>query len=345
MIEAFTWKNDYLELLDQTQLPENVCRLKIETIESVFEAIQVLRVRGAPAIGITAAYGLYLGTRSLQTASREQFFSTLDEKIAFLAAARPTAVNLFWAMEEVKQRLMCSPETDGAALSKQLLVLATELHEDDRRRCIGIAEHGRPLIPQNARILTHCNTGALATGGMGTALGVIIQAHRDGKNVHVYADETRPLLQGARLTMWELASENIPSQLICDGASAALMRQGKVDLVIVGADRIAADGSAANKIGTYHAAIAAKYHAIPFYVAAPLSTFDMSIASGNDIPIEERGADEVRRVFAKTLITLPDADCWNPAFDVTPPELIAGIITECGVLTAPYSENIRNAIR
>mgnify|MGYP002630465193 FL=1 len=344
MIEAFSWKHDHLELLDQTLLPNQTIRLRIETIEQMFEAIQILRVRGAPAIGITAAYGLYLGMRSAPFASREEFFTLLDRKIAYLASARPTAVNLFWAMAEVRRRLNSLPEAAPGALQSGLLELAVELHADDRQRCSAMARHGGALIPDNARILTHCNTGVLATGGMGTALGVIHQAHLDGKKVHVFADETRPLLQGARLTMWELANASIPGQLICDGASAALMRQGKVDLVIVGADRIAADGSAANKIGTYHAAIAARYHKLPFYVAAPLSTFDMALASGNEIPIEERNPDEIRNVFGKAMITLPDAACWNPAFDVTPPELITAIITERGVLTPPFTETIRAMI-
>lgn len=344
MIEAFTWKQDHLELLDQTQLPDRATRLKIETIEQMFEAIQILRVRGAPAIGITAAYGLYLGMRNAPVVSRQEFFTQLDRKIAYLASARPTAVNLFWAMAEVRRRLESLPGAAPGELQSGLLELAIELHADDRERCSAMARHGAALIPDNARILTHCNTGVLATGGMGTALGVIHQAHLDGKKVHVFADETRPLLQGARLTMWELANASIPGQLICDGASAALMRQGKVDLVIVGADRIAADGSAANKIGTYHAAIAARYHNVPFYVAAPLSTFDMTLASGHEIPIEERNPEEIRNVFGKAMITLPDAACWNPAFDVTPPELITAIITEQGILTAPFTETIRTMI-
>lgn len=341
MIEAFTWKDGHLELLDQTRLPETTHYLTIRTIEEMFEAIQILRVRGAPAIGITAAYGLYLGMRSLDVSTSKEFFTNLDEKIAYLASARPTAVNLFWAMQEVKSRLEALDEPNVSDLTQELLDLALHLHEDDRQRCNRIAEHGRAVIPNDARILTHCNTGALATGGIGTALGIIYQAHVDGKNVRVFADETRPLLQGARLTMWELANAGIPSQLICDGAAAALMQQGRVDLVIVGADRIAADGSAANKIGTYHVAIAAKYHRVPFYVAAPLSTFDISLSTGSEIPIEERGNDEVRKVFGKTLITNPDAECWNPAFDVTPPDLISGIVTECGLLTAPYAESIQ----
>jgi methylthioribose-1-phosphate isomerase len=342
MIHAVAWKNDCLELLDQTLLPETTRYLEVRRIEEAFEAIQKLRVRGAPAIGITAAYGLYLGMRANPARSRDDFLQKLKEKIDYLAAARPTAVNLFWAMEELRAKLEQQPDTDPEMLKQRLLDFAIALHDDDRQRCEAMARHGQHVVPQNAHIVTHCNTGALATGGIGTAFGVIYEAHRSGKNVHVYADETRPVLQGARLTMFELAAANIPSQLICDSMAATLMRRKQVHLVIVGADRIAADGSVANKIGTYSLAVAAKYHGVPFYVAAPLSTFDLAISRGSEIPIEIRDQDEIRRVFNKSLITLPEAQCWNPAFDVTPPELITGIITERGIVRPPYLENIRS---
>lgn len=342
MIQAVAWKQDYLELLDQTLLPETVRYLEVRRVEEAFEAIQKLRVRGAPAIGITAAYGLYLGMRAAPTRSRDEFLALLKDRIKYLASARPTAVNLFWAMEELRTRLQKLTDTDIETLRQRLLDFAIELHQDDRQRCEAMAKHGQHVVPQNARILTHCNTGALATGGIGTAFGVIYEAHRCGKNIHVYADETRPVLQGARLTMWELAAAKIPSQLICDSMAATLMRQKQVHLIIVGADRIAADGSVANKIGTYSLAVAAKYHGVPFYVAAPLSTFDLSIANGGEIPIEVRNEDEIRRVFGKSLITLPDAACWNPAFDVTPPELITGIITERGIIKPQDGESIRS---
>lgn len=340
MIQALAWKDDYLELLDQTQLPERTEFLPLHTSEQVFEAIQNLRVRGAPAIGIAAAYGLYLGVRGVPTDSRPEFFRALDAQIAFLSKARPTAVNLVWALQELRAQLAALGEADVPALKGRLLELAVALHADDRQRCQHMAEHGQRLIPDGARILTHCNTGALATGGIGTALGVIHHAHALGKKLHVYADETRPVLQGARLTMWELAAAGIPAHLICDNAAAWLMREGKVDLVLLGADRIAADGSVANKIGTYGLAVLARHHGVPFYVAAPLSTFDRRLASGREIPIEQRSEEEVRRVFGKTLITLPDAACWNPAFDVTPPELITAIITERGVIEAPSTTRL-----
>ena len=342
--EPIAWKNDCLEILDQTLLPGTIHFLQLNLIEQAFEAIQKLRVRGAPMIGITAAYGLYLGLRGLSFGSSDALFVALDEKIAYLSRARPTAVNLFWALQEVKSKLTselaAGTPSSPEALQRRLLELAIDLHEDDRRRCDAMADHGQEVVPHGARILTHCNTGALATGGIGTAFGVIHRAQQLGKKIHVYADETRPVLQGARLTMWELAREGISSQLICDNMASTLMRKGQVDLVILGADRITTDGSAANKIGTYGVAVAAHYHKIPFYVAAPISTFDLDVHHGDEIPIEERDPEEIRRVFNQTLITLPDARCWNPAFDVTPPELISGLITERGIIRAPYEVNI-----
>jgi methylthioribose-1-phosphate isomerase len=341
MIAALAWKDDCLEILDQTQLPKRTCYRQLHRIEEVYEAIQTLRVRGAPAIGITAAYGLYLGMRQVAAESRKDFFRVLQDKVRCLASARPTAVNLSWALAEVQRQLQALPAEDVVALRERLLALAVALHEDDRRRCQAIAEHGQQLVPAGAHILTHCNAGALATGGIGTALGIVYLAHERGRQVRVFADETRPLLQGARLTMWELTQAGVPAQLICDNMAAALMGQKQVDLVIVGADRIAADGSVANKIGTYSLAIAAQYHGIAFYVAAPLSTFDSATPTGAQIPIEMRDEDEVRRVFHRMLITLPQARCWNPAFDVTPPELVTAIITERGLVRPPYEQTIR----
>lgn len=345
MMPALAWKGDHLEILDQTRLPQVTCHRQLRRADEVFEAIQRLRVRGAPAIGIAAAYGLYLGMRASAPATREEFFRTLDDQIAYLSSARPTAVNLSWALQALRQRLGDPALVTVSALTERLLELARALHEDDRRRCLAIAGHGQSLLPDGARILTHCNTGALATGGIGTALGIIHHAHAIGKRLHVFATETRPLLQGARLTLWELTAAGVPAQLICDGAAAALMRQGRIDLVIVGADRIAADGAVANKIGTYGLALAAAHHRIPFYVAAPLSTFDLSLATGDAIPIETRSEEEVRRVFGQVLITSPQAQCLNPAFDVTPPDLISALITDQGILRPPYEENIRTACK
>ncbi|RMI01709.1 MAG: S-methyl-5-thioribose-1-phosphate isomerase [Calditrichaeota bacterium] len=340
VVQAVTWEEDHLRMIDQTRLPLETVYLDLYTIEEVFEAIQKLRVRGAPAIGVAAAYGLYLGMRKAPVASPEEFFRQLQQYIDYLSTARPTAVNLFWALRRLQTRLEQLTDPTVEQLKTHLLELAIELHEDDRKRCEGIGHHGQEVVPPGARILTHCNTGALATGGIGTALGVIYRAHELGKGVEVYADETRPVLQGARLTVWELVTAGVPVTLICDNMAASLMQQGKVDLIIVGADRIAADGSVANKIGTYNLAVLARHHNIPFYVAAPLSTFDLSLENGRDIPIEVRDGDEVRRVFQRCLITVPDVPCWNPAFDVTPPELISGIITENGVIFPPYRDNI-----
>ncbi len=343
MVQAIEWKSDHVKIIDQTELPIRTVYSEITTIEQIFEAIQKLRVRGAPLIGISAAYGLYLGMRDVQAASPDDFFVELDKKIDYLSKSRPTAVNLFWALQRIKDQLQAVTDQSTNDLKERLLRLAIELHEDDFQRCKQMGEHGLEVIPDGARILTHCNTGALATGGIGTALGVIYTAHQAGKNITVYADETRPLLQGARLTMWELMQAGIPSKLLCDNMAASLMQQKMVDLVILGSDRIAANGAVANKIGTYGVAILAKHHNVPFYVAAPLSTVDLDAASGDDIPIENRASHEVSKVFQQCQIAPDDADCWNPAFDVTPPDLVTGIITEKGILYPPYTENIRNA--
>lgn len=341
MLQAVSWNGDSLKIIDQTRLPETLTYLELSTIEEIFEAIRALKVRGAPAIGIAAAYGLYLGMRDVSGMTPSRFFAVLDEKIEYLGSARPTAVNLLWALQDARAELLAHADDDLERMKHRLLQRAVAVHEDDRQRCRRMAEHGQKILPEHSRILTHCNTGILATGGIGTAFGVFYQAHQDGKKVEVFATETRPLLQGARLTMWELSQAGIPATLICDNMAGALMQAGKVNCVIVGADRIAADGSVANKIGTYGLAVLARHHQVPFYVAAPLSTFDTNTASGADIPIEIRDMEEVRRVFGKCLITLPDSDCWNPAFDVTPPELISGIITEEGVIKPPFAQSIR----
>ena len=344
MVKAVLWEEDSLKLIDQTLLPTREVWLTLQSAEAAFEAIKSLRVRGAPAIGITAAYGLYLGMRNSKVEDVARFFEVLDQQVDFLASARPTAVNLSWALREIRSKLRTLPNPTVPQLLAVLLEEAVALHEDDRRRCEAMADHGQSLIPQNARILTVCNTGALATGGIGTAFGVIYRAHTLGKQIEVFPTETRPVLQGARLTVYELTRAGIPTTLICDNMAAALMQKKGVDLVIAGADRITADGSVANKIGTYSLAVLARHHGIPFYVAAPFSTIDAGLPGGSDIPIENRPADEIRRVFNQTLITLPDVPCWNPAFDVTPPELVDGIITERGVLRPPYREQISHFI-
>jgi methylthioribose-1-phosphate isomerase len=342
MIRAIEWKNDHISIIDQTKLPFETIYIDLITIEDVFDAIQKLKIRGAPAIGIAAAYGLYLAFKNIKNISISELFNLLDEKIDYLSSARPTAVNLKWALQNIKEKIEKEPDVDVDSIKKSLLRI--EIHEDDRSRCDSISNYGQGILGQNCRVLTHCNTGALATGGTGTALGVITKAYESGKILEVFATESRPILQGARLTVWELKNYNIPVTLVCDSMAAWLMNQKKADVVIVGADRIASDGSTANKIGTYNLAILAKYHQIPFYIAAPLSTFDVAINNGKEIPIEYRHADEIRKILNKFDITLPDVKCWNPAFDITPPDLIDGIITEEGIIRPPYKLNINKIL-
>lgn len=344
MIKSIEWKENHLRIIDQTKLPLETIYLDLFTAEDVFNAIQQMQIRGAPAIGVIAAYGLYLALKDTRGISSTQFYEMLNDKIDYLNSARPTAVNLSWALQSIKSNLEGITDFDLEAIKDSLLQYAEKIHRDDYERCEGIAVNGQEILTEHSRILTHCNTGALATGGIGTALGVIYKAHQTGKQVEVFATESRPVLQGARLTVWELDNLNIPVTLLCDSAAAWLLSQNKIDVIIVGADRIAADGSTANKIGTYSLAILAKYHEIPFYIAAPFSTIDTEISKGKDIPIEYRNSDEIRKIFSKHLITLPEMNCWNPAFDVTPPELITGIITEKEIIYPPYELNIKNAI-
>lgn len=347
VIRSLRWEGDIdgqLVLIDQTCLPleyrERICH----DVASVIESIRSLRVRGAPAIGIAAAYGVCLAgqTPALQSSVTE-FQSELETAIDQLAASRPTAVNLFWALDRMRQ-VVRSPSSDGiASLRAQLLVEARRMEEQDRHMCRAIGEHGATLIPPAANILTHCNTGGLATAEYGTALGVILTAHLQGKAVHVFVDETRPLLQGARLTAWELQRLRIPCTLICDSMAAQVMKVVPIDLVITGADRIAANGDTANKIGTYGLAVLAQAHGIPFYVAAPTSTFDLQRPDGGGIPIEQRDPGEVTHGFGR--VTAPDdIAVYNPAFDVTPASLIHGIVTEKGVITPVDEEHIRRVI-
>lgn len=343
MFKTIEWKEGFVRILDQAKLPFETVYIDLFTIEDVFHAIQKLKIRGAPAIGIIAAYGLFLAFQKEKDISADDFFTSLDEQINYLSSARPTAVNLGWALQHVKTELGVSNKFNLETIRGRLLDIAIKIHEDDRDRCDRISQFGQEILNDNSRILTHCNTGALATGGVGTALGVIHKAHALGKSVKVFATESRPVQQGARLTVWELENSKIPVTLICDSAAAWLIKQQEVDLVLLGADRIAADGSTANKIGTYNLAILANYHKIPFYVAAPFSTFDFSMEHGQEIPIEHRNADEVRKIFNTFPITVEDVDCWNPAFDITPPDLISGIITEEGVIYPPYELNLKKA--
>ncbi len=325
-----------LVLLDQTRLPVETVYLECRTVEDVWQAIRRLAVRGAPAIGVAAAYGVCIGVQSGRDA---------NEVCDYLATSRPTAVNLFWALERMRRvahEPSPGPSLRGRGILERLLAEARAIHEEDRRQCAAMGRHGADLLadlPDGAGILTHCNAGALATGGDGTALAAIFELARRGKRPHVWADETRPLLQGARLTMWELQQRGIGATLICDSAAAQVMREGRVQAVITGADRIAANGDTANKIGTYGVATLAHAHNIPFYVAAPTTTFDLSVATGADIPIEQRAAEEITNGLGKQ--TAPnDVAVYNPAFDVTPASLIAAIITDRGVVRPVDASNV-----
>lgn len=345
-----------LRFLDQTRLPGEEVMVATADHRDILEAIRALRLRGAPLIGITAAYGVTLAARAWCAAHppsddptdshTQNFLAHMHGVCEQFAATRPTAVNLFWALDRMRGVLARArtPESFApAALTAALEAEARAIHDDDAQRCAAIGRHGAALLPRGAGVITHCNSGALATGGDGTAFAVLLEAHRQGRGIHVFADETRPLLQGARLTMWELRRHGIPSTLITDGTAAMLMRAGRVGAAITGADRIAANGDTANKIGTYALAVAARHHGIPFYIAAPLSTVDNRIATGADIPIEERDPSEITTMAGRR-IAPEGVNVYAPAFDVTPAELIAGIVTERGILAPPYGETLGAAL-
>ncbi len=334
----------WLRMIDQTRLPVECVEIDCRDVETVVEAIKSLRVRGAPAIGIAAAYGVCLGLQTVKESNEAVFFDRLEEVAARLADSRPTAVNLFWAITRMKRE---AAERRGrlppAEILAELLAEARAIHEEDRRMCREIGRFGAELLSDGQGVLTHCNAGGLATADYGTALAVIFAAVASGKRISVYADETRPLLQGARLTAWELKQRGIEVTLICDSMAAQVMREGRVQAVITGADRIAANGDVANKIGTYGVALLAAAHGIPFYVAAPSSTFDLSLAGGEQIPIEQRDAREVTHGFGRQ--TAPDGiRVYYPAFDVTPARYVTAIVTEKGVARAPYEESLRKLV-
>ncbi|NOX77105.1 MAG: S-methyl-5-thioribose-1-phosphate isomerase [Gammaproteobacteria bacterium] len=329
-VQAVVWRENQLCLLDQRVLPGREVYLEYTAVAAVAEAIGDMVVRGAPAIGITAAYGVVLAARARYAQSAVEWQTLIEADLQTLASSRPTAVNLFWAighMRELIATLQGDPEP-------ALLAAAKKIHTDDIAACRRMGELGAALIERPCNILTHCNAGALATGGYGTALGVVRAGFAAGKIRHVYADETRPWMQGARLTAWEMVQENIPVTLQTEGAAAYLMKQGKIDWVIVGSDRIAANGDVANKIGTYGLAVLARHHGVKFMVVAPTSTVDMNIVRGEDIPIEQRSPEEVL-FLAGQPIAAAGAAAWNPAFDVTPAALVDAIVTERGVLLAP----------
>ena len=334
-IETIKWEGGKIKLIDQTLLPHRFKYLICRDVETLWHAIKDLRVRGAPAIGIAGSLGVALGVKGSRAKDGDEFLKDVRRVSKYLASSRPTAVNLFWALARMERVAENNKLKDAAAIKKILLKEAIAMIEEDKRTCRAMARFGARLVKSGDRILTHCNAGGLATADYGTALGVLFEARAQGNKISVYADETRPLLQGARLTTWELMREGIDTVLICDNMAASLMEKGRIDKIFVGADRIAANGDFANKIGTYGLAVLAAYHKVPFYVVAPLSTFDRNAKNGADIPVEERDPDEVRKVFG-TLIAPKDVSVYNPAFDVTPVELVTAFITEAGIFRKPY---------
>ncbi|MCA9401427.1 MAG: S-methyl-5-thioribose-1-phosphate isomerase [Candidatus Omnitrophica bacterium] len=335
------FKNGVVRLIDQTQLPEKLVYIECGDIHKLWKAVKRLSVRGAPALGMAAAYGVLLGTKTFRGKDPRAFKRHIHKVCDYLATSRPTAVNLFYGLEVMKQTIELNEGLPVSALIKKLFIKAEELLREDQTVCRAMGRHGAGIISQGGTYLTVCNAGALATVDYGTALGVFYAAKAQKKSFTVYSCETRPLLQGARLTCWELKRAKIPVTLICDNMAATLFQQKKINAVFTGADRIAANGDAANKIGTYNLAVLAKYHKIPFYVVAPLSTFDMKIKSGKEIPIEERSPDEVTHIRGKIVIAPKGINVYNPAFDVTPNNLITGIVTEKGILQKPFRSNMK----
>ncbi|MDX9863075.1 MAG: S-methyl-5-thioribose-1-phosphate isomerase [Rhodospirillales bacterium] len=337
-VPTVTWEGGLdgrLRIIDQTLLPGEMRIVTCDSAESVWDAIKQLKVRGAPAIGVAAAMGVVVGVRDVPADAPEaEMLAKLEKVTDYLATSRPTAVNLFWALDRMKA-LAASMRGQGTALILDALCReAKAVRDEDAAMCRAIGRHGAALVPDGGGVLTHCNAGGLATADYGTALAVLYRAHEQGKHFAVYADETRPLLQGSRLTVWELMQNGIDVTLICDNMAAQVMKEGRVQMVVVGADRIAANGDTANKIGTYGVAILAREHGVPFYVAAPSSTFDLSLPDGTGIPIEQRSDNEVADGFGRRTAPV-GCKVYNPAFDVTPARYIAGIITERGVITEP----------
>ncbi len=343
-VETLAWHDNRLVLLDQTLLPGEIRKVFCSSPDHVSDAIRKMVVRGAPAIGIAAAYGILLAAHASRATNRAELLKDVEEASRIIGSARPTAVNLFWALDRMKSVLLRNRTDDVSALKDLLLREAHSILDEDRETCRRIGLHGATLIKDGDAVLTHCNAGGLATSGYGTALAAIFVAREQGKRIKVYVDETRPLLQGSRLTAWELIQAEIDTTIICDNMAGAVMKEGKINLVITGADRIARNGDAANKIGTYSLALLAEAHKVPFYVAAPKSSFDMSLASGEEIPIEQRQTSEVTH-FAGRQIAPEGVRVYNPAFDVTPNRLIRGIVTEDGIVGPPYEENLKKSFR
>ena len=345
MLPTIDWKDDAVVMIDQRKLPASEVYVHCKTAAEVARAIKTMVIRGAPAIGVAAAMGIALGMRRSKATGTKQFATEFQKICDMMAATRPTAVNLFWAIERMKRTFAEAAQGGSSVdeIKQRLEAEARKVHDEDVQSCRTMGSFGATLVPEDAKILTHCNAGALATAGYGTALGVIRAAAEQGKRVVVLADETRPFLQGARLTAWELVKDGIDTTVITDNMAASMMRLGHVDLVVVGADRIAANGDVANKIGTYGVAVLAKEHGIPFYVAAPLSTIDLNTPDGSHIPIEERNDREVTHVGSSRL-TPEGARIRNPAFDVTPAKYVSAIITERGIARAPYTESLAQLV-
>ena len=341
MLPTIDWTGETVVMIDQRKLPATEVYVTCRTAQDVAKAIKTMVIRGAPAIGVAAAMGLALGMRRSKASGTKQFTTEFQKLCELMAGTRPTAVNLFWAIERMQQAFAEEAQRGASVteITDRLVREAHAIHDEDVQSCKTMGAHGATLVPENARILTHCNAGALATAGYGTALGVIRAAAEQGKRVAVMADETRPFLQGARLTAWELVKDGIDTTVITDNMAGTMMRLGHVDLVVVGADRIAANGDVANKIGTYSVAVLAREHGIPFYVAAPLSTIDLQTPTGAQIPIEERPEREVTHVGTSRL-TPAGAQIRNPAFDVTPAKYVTAIITERGIAKAPYESSL-----
>ncbi len=342
MLPTIEWQDDVVVMVDQRKLPGSEVYVRVKTAPEMARAIKTMVIRGAPAIGVAAAYGIALAMRRSQASGTTRFAAEFQKVCELMRQTRPTAVNLFWAIERMKKRFAAAAQAGESVeeIKAGLLAEAQQIHDGDVASCRALGSHGAALVPHGARILTHCNAGALATAGYGTALGVVRAAAEQGKQVSVLADETRPFLQGARLTAWELTRDGIPTTVITDNMAGWMMQRGEVDLVVVGADRIAANGDVANKIGTYTLAVLAHEHQLPFYVAAPASTIDLATADGAGIPIEERDPREVTHV-GPSRVAAERASVRNPAFDVTPNRFVSAIVTERGVCRAPYAESLK----
>jgi methylthioribose-1-phosphate isomerase len=343
IVKTVEWKGKHLKILDQTELPEKLVYRNCKTREEIWEAIKMLRVRGAPLLGVVGALSVAVEAQNYACRGLSGFKKRLHNTIAYIGSSRPTAVNLFWGLERITKVIDRGPHGSVRELRNAVIGEALAVMDEDIQICRRLGAHGAKLLKNNAVVLTHCNAGALATAGMGTALAVIYAAHEQGKKITVYADETRPLLQGSRLTAWELMKEGVDVTLICDHMAASVMRDKGITCAVVGADRIAANGDTANKIGTYNVAVLARYHKIPFYVVAPISTIDPQTKNGSRIPIEERGSEEITHGFGKR--TAPRGiKTFSPAFDVTPAELITAIVTEKGIVRPPFPRNIKNIL-